>query len=296
MYELKGIVPPLVTPLNEDETIDEAGLESQLERLIDAGVHGIFFLGTTGEQPALRDAERQKAIRLALRIVNHRVPVTVGTMASSTARAIDHIKEAEAAGADAVAVTPPYYYLSRGADDQIPHYQACAAATQLPVVIYNIPLTTKVQIAPETMARIAEIPNIRGVKDSSGDFAHFLRILSLLGERSGFGTMIGAPVLGGAALVYGAAGIVPGIANLDPRTMLGIYAAAQGGNTTALVRLQDRVHKLMNLAGLGAPIACFKTALELMGICKHYTTAPIQPLGADQREAVAAILRDLELV
>jgi 4-hydroxy-tetrahydrodipicolinate synthase len=296
MFQLHGIVPPLVTPLNEDETIDEAGLERQLERMIEAGVHGIFFLGTTGEQPALRDSERLKAIRRAKSVAGDRIPLIIGTMASSTARAIDHIREAEKAGAAAVAVTPPYYYLSRGAEDQVPHYQACAAATGLPLVIYNIPLTTKVQIAPETMARIAEIENVRGVKDSSGDFMHFLRILSLFAEKPGCGVMVGSPPLAGAAILYGGSGAVPGIANVDPRVMLDIYASALAGNTPALIRLQERVHKLMNLAALGPPIACFKTALELLGVCKHHTSAPIQPLPPDKREAVAAILRDLELL
>jgi 4-hydroxy-tetrahydrodipicolinate synthase len=296
MFQLQGIVPPLVTPLKEDETIDEAALERQLGRMVEAGVHGIFFLGTTGEQPALRDSERRKALRRARQVLGDRTPLIVGTMAASTARAIEHIREAEEAGADAVAVTPPYYYVSRGPEDQVPHYRACAAATGLPVVIYNIPLTTKVQLAPETMARIAEIPNVHGVKDSSGDFIHFLRILSLFRGREGFGAMVGNPPLAGAALLYGAAGVVPGIANVDPRTMLDIYVAARAGDTAALVRLQERVHKLMNLAALGAPIATFKTALELMGVCRHYTTTPIQPLSPEKREAAAAILRELELI
>jgi 4-hydroxy-tetrahydrodipicolinate synthase len=296
MFQLQGIVPPVVTPLNEDETIDEAGLERQLSRLLDAGVHGIFFLGTTGEQPALRDAERVKSIRLAKGIVNGRVPLIVGTMASSTARAIDHIREAEREGADAVAVTPPYYYLSRGPEDQIPHYQACAAATGLPVVIYNIPSTTKVALAPTTIKRIAEIENVKGVKDSSADMAQFLGILSLLRDQPDFGCMVGAPVLAGPALLFGASGVVPAISNIDPHTLLNVYASALAGNNTGLVRLQERVHKLLAIATLGSPIACFKTALELMGICRHYTTAPLQPLSAEKREALAAILRELELL
>lgn len=295
-FALRGIVPPLVTPLHADETLDEAGLENQLGRMLAAGVHGIFFLGTTGEQPALRDAERVKAIRAARRIVGDRVPLIVGCMDSSTARAIDNIHAAEAAGADAVAVTPPYYYLSRGEEDQLPHYRACAAATGLPMVIYNIPLTTKVQVAPETMAKIAEIPNIAGVKDSSGDFIHFQKILSLLRDRDGCGVLIGAPPLAGAALLYGGDGVVPGIANLDPKVMLDVYAAGKAGDTAALIRLQKRVQRLMALSMLGAPIACFKTALELMGVCRHYTTAPIAPLNPEKREAVAAILRELELL
>lgn len=296
MFLLEGIVPPLITPLNADETLDEAGLERQLGRMLEAGVHGIYFLGTTGEQPALRDAERVKAIRAAKRIVAGRVPLTVGTMASSTARAIDNIRAAEEAGADAVAVTPPHYYNTGGPADQIAHYRACAAATKLPVVIYNIPVTTKVMVAAETMARIAEIENVVGVKDSSGDFGHFLKVLSLLRGKAHFGIMIGSPVLAGAAVLYGASGAVPGIANLDPRAMLNVYASALAKNTTALLTQQDRVHQLMALTTYGAPIVCFKTALELMGVCHHYATAPLQPLGEEKRAALATALRELELL
>jgi 4-hydroxy-tetrahydrodipicolinate synthase len=296
MMELRGIVPPMVTPLNADETLDPEGLERQLERLIAAGVHGIFFLGTTGEQPALRDLERVKAIREAARVTAGRKPLIVGTMASSTLRAVDHIHEAEAAGADAVAVTPPYYYLSQGPDEQAAHYRACAAATRLPVVIYNIPQTTKVMLAPETVARIAEIPNVVGVKDSSGDLTQVLKILSLMRGKDGFSVLVGAPPIAGAAMLYGADGAVPGIANVDPRAMLDVYASAIAANTAALRNLQHRIFRLMSLITHGAPIACFKTALELMGICRHYTTAPLQPLGEEKRQAVAATLRELELL
>jgi dihydrodipicolinate synthase/N-acetylneuraminate lyase len=97
-------------------------------------------------------------------------------------------------------------------------------------------------------------------------------------------------------LLFGASGVVPAISNIDPRTLLDIYASALAGNTTGLVRLQERVHKLLAIAALGSPIVCFKTALELMGICRHYTTAPLQPLGPEKREALAATLRELGLL
>ncbi len=296
MFELKGVVPPIVTPLNPDETVDEAGLERQLQRLIRAGVHGIYFLGSTGEQPALRDAEKVRAIRAAKRVISGRVPLIVGTMAGSTARALDNIRAAEKAGADAVAVTPPHYYPSGGAEEQLAHYRTCAAGTGLPVVIYNIPSTTKVMLAPDTMARIADIRNIAGVKDSSGDFGHFLRVLGLLRERSGFGCLVGSPVLAGAAILYGADGVVPGIANVDPQVMLEVYAAAKAGDLAALPALQQRVHKLMGLSAFGPNIVCLKTALELMGICRAHTTGPMQPLSADKREGLARVLRELELL
>jgi len=296
MNRLHGIVPPVVTPLDDRETVDEGGLERQLARLLEAGVHGLFFLGSSGEQPALRDAERARAVRAAARVVAGRIPLTVGTMASSTARAIDNIRAAEAAGADAVAVTPPHYYPSTGPAEQVAHYRACAEAARGPVVIYNIPQTTKVMLSPETIARIAEIPNVVGIKDSSGDFPHFLRLLSLLRGRERLSVMVGSPVLTGAAVLYGADGAVPGLANVDPRTMLEVYDAARARDTAALARLQDRVHRLMSLVSHGAPIVCLKTALELMGVCGSAAHAPLQPLDTQKRGAIAATLRELELL
>lgn len=296
MFDLHGIVPPVVTPLNADESLDEAGLERQLSRLVDAGVHGMFFLGSTGEEPSLRDAERARAIAVAARVLNGRIPLIVGTMASSTARAIDNIRTAERQGADAVAVTPPHYYPSGGADEQIAHYRACAAATELPVIIYNIPSTTKVNMAAETMARIADIPNVIGLKDSSADFLHFLRILAAMKGRPDIRCLIGSPALTGAAILYGGNGGVPGVSNVDPQTMLDVYAAATAGDVVRLRELQPRVHALVKISSFGQNIVCLKTALELMGICAAHCTAPMQPLSPEKREGVAGVLRDLGLL
>src|SRR5262249_17797692 len=139
----------------------------------------IYLLGSSGEMPALRDSERRRAIEGARRVVRGRVPLIAGCMASSTARAIDNIWMAEAAGADAVAVTPPHYYPLSGHAVMLEHYRRCAEASSLPVVIYNIPLTTKVMLAPETIMAIRSLPGVIAIKDSSGDLTHLLRILSL---------------------------------------------------------------------------------------------------------------------
>ncbi len=299
ILDLRGIVPPVVTPLDPtsaEERVDEAALTSQLERLVAAGVHGLFFLGSTGEQPALRDAERRRAVRIAHRVVGGRIPLIVGTMAASTSRAIDNIQAAAEDGANAVAVTPPHYYPSRGAAEQVAHYEACARASPIPVVIYNIPSTTKVMVAPSTMARVAEIEGIVGIKDSSGDFVHFLRVLEAVAGRADFRVMIGTPPLAGAAVLAGGAGAVPGVANIDPATMLGVYRAARTGDREALGRLQPRVHRLMDIVQFGAPIVCIKTAMELMGLGPSRACLPLQPLDAGSREFVAAILRELGLL
>lgn len=294
--QLQGIVPPIVTPLHADETVDEAGLERQLERLIQAGIHALFFLGSTGEQPALRDGERVRALRVARRVVRGRVSVIVGTMASSTARAIDNIRTAETEGADAVAVTPPHYFVTRGPEEQLVHYRACAAATALPVVVYNIPSTTKVMLAAETIDRIQELPNVIGVKDSSGDYSHVLKLIRLVKAREGKGVLVGIPPIAAAAILQGADGSVPGIANIDPHTLLDLYDAARRGDLAPLDRLQGRVSRLMDMLTHGAPIVCIKTALELLGVCQAHAAAPLQPLSEEKRRLIADGLRELELL
>jgi 4-hydroxy-tetrahydrodipicolinate synthase len=296
MFSLHGIVPPVVTPLHADESLNEEGLEVQLERLLAGGVHGIFFLGTTGEQPALRDSVRVQAVRAAKRVVAGRVPLIVGTMADSTARAIDNIRAAEAAGADGFAVTPPHYYPSRGPEDQLAHYQGCVEATRLPVVVYNIPSTTKVNLGAETMARIAEMDRVIGVKDSSGDFMLFLRLLSLLRGKEGCGLMVGSPPLLGPALLYGGDGGVPGTANIDPAALVAVYDAGKARDLDRLLLLQERVQALGAIANVGSPIGSIKTALELMGVCPAHVAAPLQPLSDAERETIRQMLQKLELL
>lgn len=294
--QLRGIVPPCVTPLHADETVDEAGLERQLNRLIEAGVHGLFFLGSTGEQPALRDSERRKALQVARRVVAGRVPVICGTMASSTARAIENIRMAEEEGADAVAVTPPHYYPSRGPEEQMAHYRACAAATGLPVVIYNIPSTTKVMLSAETMAEITSLPSVIGVKDSSGDYSHVLKLIRLVKSQEGKGVLVGVPPIAAAAILQGADGSVPGIANIDPWSLVALYKAASSGDLAALPPLLARVGQLMEMLTAGTPLVCIKTALELLGICQAHATMPFRPLSEEKRQGVARALRQMGLL
>jgi 4-hydroxy-tetrahydrodipicolinate synthase len=217
-------------------------------------------------------------------------------MASSTARAIDCLRAAERAGADAVAVTPPHYYASRGPDDQLAHYRACIAAASGPVVVYNIPSTTKVALAPETLARLAALEGVVAIKDSSADLMHFLRVLDLLPEGRRCAVLIGSPPLAGAAILYGGDGAVPGTANIDPTTLVAVYEAARRRDLEQLRVLQRRVHRLGDLVIFGAPVVCIKTALELMGVCAAHATAPFQPLGPEQRDALRARLVELELL
>jgi 4-hydroxy-tetrahydrodipicolinate synthase len=296
MLLLTGSLPPMVTPLAEGEVVDTEGLARQVERLIEAGVSGIYLLGSTGESPSLRDAEKRRAVAAGVAAARGRVPVVVGTMASGTARAIDTIRLAEAAGADAVAVTPPHYYPSGGEAEWRAHYEATVAATRLPVVIYNIPGTTKVMLSPNFVARMADHERVIALKDSSGDWANAMNLLALLRGRSDFSLLFGSIQVAGPAILYGAAGAILGPANIDPAASVALCAAARDGRVAETFAAQQRLLSLARIAMLGAPIACFKTALELMGVCRAVVTQPFQPLSPAAREQVAAILREHELL
>ena len=289
---LEGILPPMVTPLDAEEQLDEAGLERQLDRLLASGVHGVYLLGSTGEMPALREAVRRRVVERAAQIIRGRVPLVVGCMASSTAKAIDNIRMAEAAGADAVAVTPPHYYSLSGPAEMREHYRRCAASTSLPLIVYNIPSTTKVMLSPETIMAIGALPRVAGIKDSSGDFAHVLRILALRGDDEFFSVLVGSLPIGGPALLMGADGMVPGPGNLDPGLMVELYERGHAGDAAGVRALQPRVYSLLRVLEFGPVVSCLKTALELMGVCSAHVTAPFPTLGDRERAGLAAALRE----
>jgi dihydrodipicolinate synthase/N-acetylneuraminate lyase len=296
MLRLEGILPPMVTPLLDGERVDVEGLERQVERLIEGGVHGIYFLGSTGESVALRDGERRRALAAAVAAVRGRVPVVVGTMASSTARAIDNITMAEEAGADAVAVTPPHYYPSNGEAELRAHYEAARQATRLPLVIYNIPGTTKVMLSAELVAELAQRERVIGIKDSSGDWNNALKLLFLLRDQPRFSLLFGSIQVAGPAILYGAEGAVIGTANIDPVLFVRLYEAARAGKVEEVYALQQRALSLARLVSFGAPVACIKAALELMGVCGATVAQPFQPVSGEAREKIAALLREHELL
>ena len=293
----EGIFPPIVTPLNENEQIDERGFATQLKRLMDNGVHGFYLLGTSGEYVALMEHQREKAIEIAVNTVDGRVPIICGTMDSSTKRVNRNIEVAQELGGDAVATTPPYYYPPHSDADIIDFYKSIAASTDLPVVIYNIPVTTKVMIKAEVACQLNEtVENIAGIKDSSGDWNNFVKLLAYVGESDKFSILLGSYLLGGAAIMLGAEGAVMSIANVDPKTPVQLYEAARQGNIGAVKRLQLKLLSLGKLYSYGTPASCLKACLDIMGICQAYTTSPIQPVSESGRAELEQLLREHGLV
>ena len=166
---IKGIIPPIITPMNEDESFNEAEFRNQIERQIEGGVHGIFCYGTNGECYALNTQEKEKILKVAVDQIKGRVPVYAGTGCITTKETVEMSKRAEALGADILSVITPYF-AAVSQDELYEHYKTVAEAVKIPIVLYNIPARTGCSIAPETVAKLAEIDNIVGAKDSSGNW------------------------------------------------------------------------------------------------------------------------------
>src|SRR5207248_585249 len=211
---IHGIIPPVATPMRPDEDLDLPRLRWFLDELIAAGVHGVFVLGTNSEFYALDEREKQEVIATAVAHVNRRVPVYAGTGAESTREAVRLTRMAEKEGADGVSVITPYF-VNPTQQEIYDHYRRIAEHTALPVILYNNPGTCGgVKIEPDTVARLAQVPNILAVKDSSGDLQNTAEYVRVVPER--FAVMMGRDTLIFPALVMGACGAVPATGNVAP--------------------------------------------------------------------------------
>ena len=290
----EGIFTPTVTPLDAKERVDELGFTKQLNRLIGSGVHGIYLLGTSGEFTTLTNAERERAIDIAVKVVNGRVPIVSGVMDTSTQRVIQNIEIAQEFGVDAVAATPGYYYPSTADADLIEFYEAIAASTALPVLIYNIPSTVKTAIKPQIVAELAyRCDNIIGMKDSSGDWTNCLNLLALLGDRDDFSLLLGSHTALGAALLFGADGGVVSISNVAPKQAVALYNAAKARDIDEVHRLQKWLLRLSKIYSYGQGVSGMKACLDILGVCQAHTTSPLLPVSDAARAEIQQLLTDL---
>jgi len=292
--ELKGVYPAMVTALTPDEEIDRAGMQRVVKYCLDAGVHGVVVLGSTGEFPAMTDAMRQSAIETTIEAVAGRVPVIIGCGDTSTKKTIAQVKAAKGTGAAAVLVALPYYYPLDQAG-VYRHYAAVADASELPVVMYNFPQMTKIAISPDTLARLAAHPMIIGVKDSAGDFIGMLRYLEATAGQN-FAVMSGNPALGVAAYIHGAKGGIYAGCSLVPKLCVDVYEAYIKGDMASAVELQKRASLIPQMGSFGANAAVIKLGLEKLGICGRTVSAPLGLAGGpDVEEKAFAWMRKLGL-
>lgn len=293
-----GVVPPVVTPDTPDHQLDVVSFERSINRLIEAGVDGLFFLGSSGEVVFATDERRDQLVREAVRIVNHRVPVLVGIIDTETERVLEHGRRALALGADALVATAPFYALGGPADVE-EHFRILHQELDAPLFAYDIPVCVHTKLSWKMLARLGAEGVLAGVKDSSGDDVSF-RYLVQENEKNGhpLTLLTGHEIVVDGALLSGADGSVPGLANVEPEGYVRMWKAAQTGNWAEVKREQDRLNEISHIfdvttgvQGYGAGVGAFKCALNLMGIFdSDQMPRPVKPLDGQNREAIKQVL------
>jgi len=294
---LRGVVPPLATPLTDSGLLDVAGLQRLVEHVLTGGVSGLFIMGTTGEGPSLAHALRGELIAETCRIVDGRAPVLVGVSDTSLSVSVSLAVKAGDCGAAAIVATHPCYFKASQADI-LQWVRLLADRSPLPLFLYNIPGCTKLSFDPETVRAAADIPGVVGIKDSCGDIEYFRRLAEALADKPDFSLMIGPDKLTAQAVMLGAHGAVSGGGNLFPEHYAALYEAARAGDRDAVDRLQDKVVRIYDTIHHGiedpaAYVKCLKCALSCMGICGDAMAPPLQSLSKSQKRIIAGNLREL---
>lgn len=293
--KLRGIIPPVVTPFANNQELDLAKLKTHIDWQIENGVHGIFVLGTTGEFYALDEREKQSVIAAAVDHINGRTQVYAGTGAETTREVIRLSKMAEKEGADGVSVIAPYFIKPTQAE-LFDHFRRVAESTKLPVVLYNNPGTCGgLSIEPETVARLAEVPNIVGIKDSSGDLQNTIEIMRNT-PRDKFSVLNGRDTLIFAALQAGVQGAIPASCNIAPALCVGLYEAFMKGDLESARAAQARLHPIRMAMTLGTGNGAVKEALILLDRSCGPNRLPIGPLADDKKLKLMGILEKAGLL
>ncbi len=262
--ELRGIIPPIVTPMNEDESINEQELRNQVNRQIEAGAHGIFPFGTNGEAYILSEEEKERVLAIVIEETNKRVPVYAGTGCISTKDTIRLSKKAQELGADVLSIITPSF-AAASQEELYQHFKAVAEAVDMPIVLYNIPARTGNVISPATVKRLSKIKNIVGVKDSSGNFDNMLQYIEVTRDREDFVVLSGNDSLILWNLMAGGSGGIAGCANVYPEVMVSIYENFKAGNIEKARQAQDSIRSFRGCFKHGNPNTIVKAAVDMLG-------------------------------
>ena len=299
-HPLSGIIPPLVTPLKDNETLDTESLENLIEHLIAGGVHGLFILGTTGEEQSLSYRLRQEMIEQSARINRGRLPLLVCITDTSIVESIRLANVAADCGADGVVSAPPYYF-APGQPELAQFYEQLVPQLPLPVFLYNMPSHVKVSFAPDTVLRIAQNPQVVGFKDSSANAVYFQSVLYKMRQRPDFAMLVGPEEITGECVLLGAHGGINGGANIFPELYVGMYEAARAGDLKRIVRLQQYIMQISTtIYTVGKHGSSYlkglKCALSLLGIIRDDTVAaPFYKFNPPEREKIRQALSALPI-
>ena len=284
----RGAITALVTPFR-DGAVDESAFVALVERQIAAGIHGLVPVGTTGETSTLSHDEHRRVVELCVQTARGRVPVIAGAGSNSTVEAIELTQHAKAVGADAALVVTPYY--NRPSQEGLyRHYAAIHEAVDLPVFVYNVPSRTSVDISNETLARLAELPNIVGVKDATGDLARASLQRLMCGPD--WVLLSGEDPSGLGYMVHGGHGCITVSANVAPAQVAAFYQACLNGDWAAALAAQDKLIRLHKALFLDASPSPTKFALSHLGLCTDETRLPIAPCADAVKPQVLAAMAE----
>ena len=291
MFE--GSFVALVTPFKDDESLDESKLKELLEFQIEGGTDGIVPCGTTGESPALSDEEHNRVVELAVQTVNGRLPVIAGTGSNSTTRTLHATEHAKAAGADGVLIVTPYYNKPTQ-NGLYAHYMKIADSVDIPIIIYNVPGRCGTDILSVTVARLAEHPNIVGLKEATGDLKRASEVISMC--PGDFVVLSGDDVNTLPILSVGGKGVISVVANVDPAPIAELCGAFKAGNVELARKLHYETMPLaVDLFIETNPIPA-KTALMLMGKLNGKMRLPLVPMTSANLEQLRRTLELTNLI
>ncbi|MCA8998742.1 MAG: dihydrodipicolinate synthase family protein [Planctomycetaceae bacterium] len=297
LLPLKGIIPPLITPLSDRDRIDGEGLRRLIEHVLAGGIHGLFLLGTSGEAPSLSHELQREFLKLACEIIDHRVVVLAGITDTAMTETLDFAEFALDVGVDGLVLAAPYYFPMHQLDLER-YIRELAQELPLPFLLYNMPSHTKVDFGIDTVMALLDLTNFVGVKDSSGNMHYFNKLIQLTHERPDFSVLIGPEELLAEAVLMGANGGISGGANLVPNLYVDLYDAALTGDLRDVQRLQQQLMRLSRLLyEVGTPptgyLTGIKTALELAGLCSGRLAEPLYAMPKERRQKIQQHMQDL---
>jgi len=286
MIDWSGVFPATTTQFNKDESLDLEATQRVIDGLIKDGVHGIIALGTVGENVSLSAEEKRQVLAAAKEVVDGRVPLLSGTAEYTSVLASDYAADAEQIGVDGLMVLPAMVYQAQPRE-VVAHYKTVAAATGLPIMIYNNPVSYKIDISVDTMKELAEIPNLQAVKESTEDTRRLVDLKNALGDR--FTLFCGVDDIALESLMLGAEGWVSGLTNAFPQESVAIYELAKAGRFEEALAIYRWFMPLLDLDTIPTLVQCIKLVEQIMGRGSEMVRAPRLTLTGDERAYVEAV-------
>jgi len=299
--QLRGVVVPLVTPLTADECVDESALRKLVDYVLagdssvngDPPVNGIFVNSTTGEGLALLDEEKDRALEIVVDQAKGRTTIFAGISDVSTRRTLALLDRVIAGGAEVAVAHPPFYYPCNDQSELVDYYTEIAGHAKIPLMLYNIPSTTKTAIEPDTVRRLMSLDQIVGIKDSSMSYLYLLRLIEMKRElRPDFRIFIGKTQLWTAGVAAGADGMLDGISNLIPGLSGRLFRLVEAGRLAEAFKLQEKVNAVWDIYQAPSFLSAIKTAMNLIGIGEPTVSHPVLKISDAEVERIRKILQE----